>query len=141
MEKDIKRARTLSKRWADKLDAQTTKSGSYVRHQGEQLPETDPWGNNLKVYYSSGGVSEVLRISSAGPDLEFDTEDDIVETRMTANLAGVGEGIKESISEVAENAATGAVKGTIKGVKEGVKDSLPKWLKKKENQDLDTDEE
>lgn len=96
------------------------------------MPEADPWGNKLRVSYSRDGLSEIVKVKSAGPDGQFDTDDDVVEQRMTANLAGVGEGIKENIGEVSENAAEGAVRGTIEGVKEGIKESLPKFGKKED---------
>jgi hypothetical protein len=132
LEKDLEQARALTRRWVERLDSQTTDSGSYIRHQGERLADQDPWGNPLRVGYSRGGVSEVVKVSSSGPDQKFDTDDDVFEERATANLAGVGEGIKENIGEVAENAAAGTVKGTIKGLKEGIRDNLPKLPGKKD---------
>ncbi len=75
---------------------------------------------------------EILKVSSAGPDGKFDTDDDLIQERSSTNLAGVGEGIKENIGDVAERAATGAVKGTFKGLKEGIKESLPRRQKDEE---------
>lgn len=120
----VETARTQVTRWADRLDRQTTETGVYVRHQGEQLPERDPWGLPLKVVYEQGGVAEVIVVSSAGPDGEFDTEDDIIQQRMSANLKGLGEGIRKNAGEVAEQAAAGAAKGMVKGLKEGVKEAF-----------------
>ena len=125
--KDRETARALTRSWVERLDSQTTNTGSYIHHQGERLPDQDPWKNPLRVGYSRGGVSEVVKVSSAGPDQKFDTDDDIVEERQTTNLAGVGQGIKENIGEVAENAAAGTVKGTMKGLKEGIRENMPKW--------------
>lgn len=99
------------------------------------LAQTDPWGTKLRLSYSSGGVAEELNVCSAGPDLQFDTDDDIAEQRMTATLAGVGEGIKENIGEVAKNAASGAVQGTVDGLKDAVKANLPKFGDKKPKND------
>jgi len=134
---DLEETRALTRRWADELDSQTTESGVYIRHQGDQLPDADPWNNKLRVQYSQGGVNEIVKVTSAGPDGKFDTDDDIVEQRMTANLAGVGEGIKKNIGEVSENVASGAMKGTIQGVKEGIKENLPKFGQDKEVSDGD----
>ena len=120
----VETARTQVTRWADRLDRETTETGVYIRHQGEQLPERDPWGVPLKVAYSQGGVAEIVVVSSAGPDGEFDTQDDVIEQRMSANLKGVGEGIKKNAPEVAEKAAAGAAKGMVKGLKEGVKEAF-----------------
>lgn len=117
-------AETQVKRWADNLDRQTTETGVYVRHKGEHLPDRDPWGTPLKVAYEQGGVAETVVVSSAGPDREFDTRDDIVQQRMSANLKGVGEGIRKNAGEVAEEASAGAAKGMVKGLKEGVKEAL-----------------
>ena len=120
----VETARTQVTRWADRLDRQTTETGVYIRHPGEQLPERDPWGVPLKVAYSQGGVAEMVVVSSAGPDGEFDSQDDIIQQRMSANLKGVGEGIKKNAAEVAEEAAAGAAKGMVKGLKEGVKEAF-----------------
>lgn len=128
-------ARAATRRLADELDAQTTKTGSYIRGKEGLLAETDPWGSKLRLSYSSGGVAEELTVQSAGPDREFDTDDDIVEQRMTATLAGVGEGIKENVGEVAKNAASGAVQGTVEGIKDAVKNNLPKFRKEEPKND------
>lgn len=120
----VETAQTQVARWADRLDRQTTATGVYIRHPGEQLPERDPWGVPLKVAYEQGGVAEAIVVSSAGPDGEFDTQDDIIQQRMSANLKGIGEGIKKNAAGVAEDAAAGAAKGMIKGLKEGVKDAF-----------------
>lgn len=133
MEKDLEQARAKTRSWADRLDSQTTDTGTFIRHQGDQLPDKDPWGTALRVRYSRGGVSEVVTVSSAGPDRQFDTDDDVIEERWSTNLAGVGEGVKKNVGEVAENAAAGMVKGTMKGVKEGIRDSLAEFPGRKDN--------
>lgn len=120
----VETARTQVTRWADRLDRETTETGVYIRHPGEQLPERDPWGLPLKVAYEQGGVAEMIVVSSAGPDGEFDTQDDVIQQRMSANLKGVGEGIKKNAAGVAEEAAAGAAKGMVKGLKDGVKEAF-----------------
>ncbi len=52
------------KRWAEKLDSETAATGVYCRHDGNQLPESDPWGTPLRVGYSQGGLAEVVMVSS-----------------------------------------------------------------------------
>jgi hypothetical protein len=128
-------ARAIVRRTADEFDKQTAKNGSYIRDREGMLAQTDPWGTKLRLSYSSGGVAEELSVCSAGPDKEFDTDDDIAEQRLTATLAGVGEGIKENIGEVAKNAASGAVQGTVEGIKDAVKANLPKFGDKKPKND------
>jgi hypothetical protein len=135
------RARTQVKRWAERLDAQTTETGVYIRHQGEQLPEQDPWGTPLRVMYSQGGMAETLTVCSAGPDREFDTDDDISMTRMTMNLKGVGEGVRQNVEEVSEKAAAGAGRGAVRGIREGIREALPKKKDgSEETQDTDQNE-
>ena len=92
-------------RWAEKLDAQTTKTGIYIRHQGENLPEKDPWGKVLQVQYKQWGVAETVTVRSAGPDGTLFTSDDIVDERMAANFKGLGEGVKKNVSEIARCAS------------------------------------
>ena len=77
LERNLEQARAKTRNWADRLDSQTTETGKFIRHPGNQLPEKDPWGTSLRVQYSQGGVSESLTVSSAGPDRQFDTDDDI----------------------------------------------------------------
>lgn len=86
-------AKALCKEWADKLDQQTTDAGIYIRDSGEQLPD-DPWGQKLRLSYSQGGIAEMLEVRSLGPDGLPNTDDDLRETRMAANLKGIGTGIK-----------------------------------------------
>jgi hypothetical protein len=121
-------ARLQVTRWAEKLDAQTTKTGVYIRHQGKNLPEKDPRGNALQVQYKQGGVAETVTVRSAGPDGTLLTSDDIVDERMAANFKGLGEGIKKNVSDIASETMKGAVKGTVEGIK-GV------FSKKKKNEE------
>lgn len=111
------------RRVADDLDARTTKTGVYVRVDKPELEERDAWGTPLRVTYSQGGVAEMVKVSSAGPDREFGTRDDIVTDRMAMNFKGAGEGIRENAGSVARDVAKGAVEGVADGVKETVSDA------------------
>lgn len=130
--KDLQMAKSQVNTWVERLDTQTTKTGVYVRHQDEVLPEVDPWGNKLRVSYSQGGLAEIVKVSSAGPDGMFGNDDDIREERQTTNLAGVGEGLKSGAQDLANESAKGVVKGVVAGVKE----SLPKFGKKGDDAEL-----
>jgi hypothetical protein len=117
------RARAQVKQWAEKLDARTTDSGSFLRHQGPTEP--DPWGKDLLVSYSHGGMQETLSVRSAGPDgVEF-TEDDLVEVRSKMTLQGIGTGIKRNVEEVAEKGGKGLARGVVQGLREGLKQAEP----------------
>ncbi len=118
--------------WADKLAKETTPSGTYRQYPTEDLPETDSWGNMLKVSYSNGLVMEELTVRSAGKDKLYNTSDDLTATRKKASLKGVGRSIKDNIEETAENGAKGAARGTVKGFIEGIKEGL-KGKDKEEN--------
>lgn len=118
LETQRQQARATAVQWADRLDAQTTEAGVYIRHEGETLPDSDPWGKKLEVTYSRGGVAEIIKVASAGPDGVFGSEDDIIEQRQSTNLAGVGEGLKKNAQELASETGKGMVKGMIDGVKE-----------------------
>lgn len=107
-------------RRADRLDRQTTDTGVYVRWAGDELPETDAWGRPLKVAYSQGGLAEAVEVRSLGPDGVSHTADDVVATRVSANLKGVGTGIQRGAEETSAGAGRGAVKGTVQGVKESL---------------------
>ncbi len=121
LEKLIDLTRAKTERWADKLDSSTTETGVYIHWESDILPEKDEWGNALQVQYSQGGMAETLKVRSTGPDGISHTEDDIIATRLTANLKGVGEGIKKNIEEVSEKGARGFVKGAIQGFRESRK--------------------
>jgi hypothetical protein len=121
-----KQARSQVDRWADQLDRQTTETGAYVRHPREELPAADPWGRPLTVGYSQGGLAEVLTVRSLGPDGQSHTEDDVVASRQSMTLAGVGEGVKKNTEPVVQQAARGLVKGTADGVKEELKGAFGK---------------
>jgi len=119
-------ARSEVERLAAELDSRTTPTGVYVRAKPDEVQKADPWGTPLEVTYSQGGIAEIVRVRSAGPDRKFDTTDDIQAQRMAANLKGVGEGIKKNAEETAANAAKGLVKGAVQGVKESIRESLPR---------------
>ncbi|MBN1911335.1 MAG: hypothetical protein JW818_16450 [Pirellulales bacterium] len=129
---EAKRAKVEAQvqRWADKLDAQTTETGVYIRPQKPELPEKDAWDQALIVEYSQGGVAEMLVVRSFGPDGVSHTEDDITARRTAVNLKGAGEGIKKNIGETAEEATKGVMRGVVKGAKEGLKDVFKKKGKK-----------
>jgi hypothetical protein len=119
-------ARAQVDRWAEKLGGQTTDTGVYIRHAGEQLPEDDPWGTPLSVNYTGGGFAETLTVRSAGPDQVFHTDDDIVARRSVVNLKGVGKALKENVEEFAQQGSRGMAKGAVEGIKQGVQEALGK---------------
>lgn len=136
------------RRVADDLDARTKKNGVYVRVEKPDLDERDAWGTPLRVTYSQGGVAEMVKVSSAGPDGEFGTRDDISTERMAMNFKGVGEGVRENAGSVARDVAKGAVEGVADGVKEtvsdaatSVKDAVKKRLPGRKREDATTDSE
>jgi hypothetical protein len=134
-EREREQAQAQVQRMANDMDGRTTESGVYDRVKDADIKETDPWGTRIKVRYSQGGIAEIVEVRSAGPDREFNTGDDIVASRMAANLKGVGEGIKKNAEETASRAAKGVVKGAIQGVKESIAESA---ARKKKKQDDDT---
>ena len=107
-------------KWAEKLDGMTTENGTYERWEGEELPEVDAWGNNLRVSYSQGGVMEFVSVRSIGKDGKSHTKDDLVDTRQATNLKGIGNGIRNNIEETAESGAKGTLRGALVGLKEGL---------------------
>ena len=113
-------AKAQCERWVDRLDKQTTNAGVYVRWNGEELPDDDPWGRPLQVSYSQGGLAEHLEVRSLGPDGESHTKDDVVAGRQSVNLKGVGTGIREGAEETSAGAARGVVRGTVEGVKDAL---------------------
>ena len=135
----IDKAEAQVERIAEDLDKRTTNAGVYVRVKDGEMTEKDPWGTPIKVSYSQGGVAEVLSVRSAGPDHEYNTDDDLVAQGLAANLKGIGEGLKQNIEESAAKAAKGVVKGTVDGVKESIKDSLSR--KKAKNDDAEAKRE
>jgi hypothetical protein len=122
--RNLERARSQVGRLADHLDRQTTPAGVYIRLANNQAGEKDPWGTPIIAEYSQGGMAEIVTVTSAGPDREFHSNDDISTFRQSTNLKGVGEGIKQHAGEVAGEMAKGAVKGAVDGVKESVKDAV-----------------
>jgi len=77
-------ARIQCKTWADRLDGDITEVGEYRKF--ESIPEKDPWGRPIKVMYAEGGVKQILKVFSAGPDGKEGTYDDIVETRQSPRV-------------------------------------------------------
>ncbi len=117
----VAEARAKCRQWADKLDRQTTETGVYIRWQGETLPDKDPWGNDLRVDYSAGGLAENVTVRSLGPDGKSHTDDDVVEQRLSVNLKGVGAGIKKNAEETAHHIGKGLVRGVVDGGKESIR--------------------
>lgn len=117
-------------RITEQLDRATNEAGIYDRAAGEKVQENDPWGTQIRVTYSQGGVAETVTVRSAGPDRQFHTSDDLLAQGAAVNFKGIGEGIKNNAEATAANASKGAVKGTIDGVKESLKNSLPFGKKK-----------
>jgi len=122
--RNVELARSQVGRLADHFDRQTTPTGVYVRPANNQAGENDPWGTAITVEYSQGGMAEIVTVTSAGPDRELHSADDISTFRQSTNLKGVGEGIKKHAGEVAGEMAKGAVKGAVEGVKESVKEGV-----------------
>jgi hypothetical protein len=114
----ITEAQGLCNKWADKLDGETTDSGVYQRPADPYLPEKDPWGNALVVFYSRGGGMETLEVRSYGPDGKDYTPDDISSKRSSVNLAGIGSGVRDNIEETTEGGARGAVRGALDALNE-----------------------
>lgn len=114
--------------WADQLDGDTTSAGTYIKYndanQGE-LPEKDAWGHNLLYQYSRGGAIEAVKVRSIGRDGKPGTKDDIVYTKRSVNLAGVGSGIRDNIEATTENGGRGLIRGSLQGLKEEL---TPEWL-------------
>ena len=136
---NVGRAQSQVGRLADHFDRQTTPTGVYIRPANNQAGERDPWGTAIIVEYSQGGIAEIVTVTSAGPDREFHSTDDVSTFRQSTNLKGVGEGIKKHAGEVAGEMAKGAVEGAVDGVKESlkegaqdVKEGLKKVLPKKQ---------
>lgn len=77
--------------FAERTAQNTDPSGGFKRHEG--LTEVDPWGTALKVDYKQDGTSEIMTVRSAGPDTQFDTQDDLTRTRATSNFWGFHRGL------------------------------------------------
>ena len=123
--------------WADRLDGHTTPAGVYIKVEGKNdgdLPESDPWDNPLRYQYSRGGIMEIVKVRSVGPDGKPATRDDLVEVRKSVNLAGIGSGVRDNIEGTIEGGARGFFRGGMQGLKEEL---TPEWLdkfKKREGQ-------
>lgn len=89
-QKRLREADVLVHNFTERI-AQPDSSGGFKHYEG--LTEADPWGNNLKVDYKQDGISETITVRSAGPDSNFDTQDDLVRTRTTSNFWGFHRGL------------------------------------------------
>lgn len=121
---NVDRARSQVKRLADHFDRQTTATGVYIRPANNRAGEQDPWGTDIIVEYSQGGMAEIVTVTSAGPDRELHSKDDVATFRQSTNFKGLGEGIKQNAGDVAGEIAKGAVKGVVEGVKDSVKEGV-----------------
>jgi hypothetical protein len=81
--KALEQADALVVQWADRLAAAKQANGAFSRHEG--LSDDDPWGKQLRIHYSDAEDqdSQTLEVRSAGPNGEFDDDDDLVRTRTT----------------------------------------------------------
>src|SRR5262249_22987990 len=79
------------------------KSGTVFRRPGEgmvfDLPERDAWGTPLHVVYGRHTVSETLTLRSAGPDRDYNSQDDIVFEASAYTAAGVLDGAGNIVRE------------------------------------------
>ena len=66
-------------------------NGGFQHYEG--LTEIDPWGNTLKVDYKQDGINEIMTVRCAGPDNEFETQDDLIRTRSAPNFWGFHHGL------------------------------------------------
>ena len=89
---------------------------------------TDPWGISYRPEFFIDRHSDVFTLKSAGPDKKFDTEDDLITTRMTwAYFRPTGEAIDKAVKSFHER--TG---GYIRDIKTLRDELLPLGI------DLDT---
>jgi len=81
--RELEQADALVERWAERLAAAKTQTSAFIPHQG--LTEDDPWGGRIQIEYSVGPDpdSQTLEVRSAGPNGQFNDEDDLVRTRTT----------------------------------------------------------
>jgi hypothetical protein len=89
-QRKLNEADILVKTFIDRI-AQPSSDGGFQRHEG--LNDIDPWGNQLKVDYKQEGINEIVTVRCAGPDSEFDTQDDLIRTRTTSNFWGFHRGL------------------------------------------------
>lgn len=71
-------ADSLVQQWADRL-AEGDKF--------EGLTDSDPWGKRIRIVYTQDWFERVLDVRSAGPDVLFDTEDDLFRTRKQRDIS------------------------------------------------------
>lgn len=116
---DAATEKTLN-RIAEKLDAQVER-GRYQRVDRSTILDKDSWGNRVRIEYREEGLGERLRVSSAGPDAEFDTQDDITVTRWLMNANGIGERIHDGTASTAAEATKGVVTELKNSFKKAIK--------------------
>jgi hypothetical protein len=79
-------ARVQCRTWADRFGGDLKETGEYRKYNDADdgvLPERDPWGRPIRYKYERGGIKEILKILSNGPDGKENTRDDIIETRQS----------------------------------------------------------
>lgn len=113
--------------WCSKLEAERDETGRWKRPSAEVLPESDPWGNPLRVRYEATKYSEKMTVSSDGPDGKQWTRDDITWSVANTNWIDMAREGAVAVEEVAGAASRGVVGGAI----EGVTDHIPKPLRDK----------
>lgn len=87
-----------------------SEEGKFIRLQSDSLPD-DAYGKRLRVEYYPGGTTEIVAVTSAGPDGEFDTEDDLRAEATLLNFQGAGKAATAGAKTLAKN--------IIEGIKEG----------------------
>lgn len=71
-----------------------------------------------KYFIVKKELGEKLELTSAGPDGEFGTSDDMQDHRFLMNFKTVGDGIKSNAREVSKEVAAGFIEGAGEKVSE-----------------------
>ena len=87
-------------------------------HQNAVL-DPDPWNTPLKIEVESNDLSATCKVTSAGPDKQFGTGDDI--SKSNINFRPDAEAIGERVGTTSVKFGTGLAKGMVKAVKEKIK--------------------
>lgn len=93
----VEQARLDVDRWADQLDQRLDEKDRYIAPE-PPLP-VDSWGRSLAVAYGDEPWGESLTARSAGPDGQFDTEDDIVAWRKNVRTGDVGRAAANAVAD------------------------------------------
>jgi len=112
--------------WSNRLNAaEKDPSGRWKRWTEPTVPETDPWGNPIRVRYEENTLGEKVVVSSDGPDRKQWTRDDISWSSNNISWIAMAKEGAGAVEEVAGAASRGVVGGAI----EGVTDHLPKKVR------------